>query len=614
MSKPLGAMRAMKVPKCIVHCWGHIQNKSNAELAYQNSIKGQVEGGIGYFRLITDYIDSMSFDQEILIDPIYDPLSVKIDPQAKLIDKSDMDFAFVYEELDKDIAEELYPQFKDYLSQSPLGDDTFWVREGIVVIADYYRRVHKKVKIVQFSDPETKQAKVMKLDDIPQNLRKVVKERGRERWTTITTVEKMTIIGNEIAEPAQTIPGKWIPIIPVIGEETIIEGVLDRKGHTRNLVDQNKMYNYWTSAGVEYGALQTKTPWTGPMETFEEFGSIWKTANQYNWQYLPYKQFDEDGNKLDSPQRIDPPVAAPVALTGMEIARAEMQAASGQFTANMGETDNSRTGSAIQSRQVVGDTATSHFLENFILSLTHAGRIIMQWVPIYYDTERMYLVTGGDGEEFMLKINPEMKNAYAQEMNERGEIINRMFNPNVGEYELKIAPGVNNATKREKAFQAFTVILTQAPDLIPIIGDILFRASDFPLADEAAKRLRRMVPKDALGEGPSQNEQMMQQQIGQLQNVMKMLMQELTKEKLKAAGLQANKNIEAYKAVSEFTIDQFKAFTDRLKVIADAEKTGNISREEAKVMIRDAMKDVIDMDISEPLGLRPEKQEIKTDG
>ena len=63
------------------------------------------------------------------------------------------------------------------------------------------------------------------------------------------------LAGNEIVD-RKTWPGRYIPLVPFIGEETVIDGKMDRKGHTRALIDAQKMYNYWNSAAVEQVALQ----------------------------------------------------------------------------------------------------------------------------------------------------------------------------------------------------------------------------------------------------------------------------------------------------------------------------------------------------------------------
>ena len=136
-------------------------------------------------------------------------------------------------------------------------------------------------------------------------------------------IEWYLIIGDEVAETREWL-GKYIPIVAVIGEETIIDGKMDRKGHTRALVDPQRMYNYWTSAAVEFVALQGKTPYVTPLRAVEGLEDQWRMANRENLAYLPYKDVDDLGQQIAAPVKTQPPVMAPAYMQGMQIAAGEL--------------------------------------------------------------------------------------------------------------------------------------------------------------------------------------------------------------------------------------------------------------------------------------------------
>src|SRR6185503_15508478 len=58
----------------------HIEYQSNAEAAYDTATSFQVQGGIGYWRVVTDYVSNDSFDQEIFIKREKNPLQLFLDP------------------------------------------------------------------------------------------------------------------------------------------------------------------------------------------------------------------------------------------------------------------------------------------------------------------------------------------------------------------------------------------------------------------------------------------------------------------------------------------------------------------------------------------------------
>lgn len=169
------------------------------------------------------------------------------------------------------------------------------------------------------------------------------------------------------------------------------------------------------------------------------------------------------------------------------------------------------------------------------------------------------------------------------QMNENNEIVQRVLNPAVGIYDVMADVGPGYATRREETFNALVLLLTQAPQLPMVIGDLLFRSGDFMYADEAAMRLRRMVPPQALGQGPSQQDQELMAQIQQMQQLLSQLSDDYAAEKLKNKAKHEKRDVDIY-----------NAFTQRLKVLEDA----GMSREQLALaqaqLVKDMMTDSLD--------------------
>ena len=530
----------------------HIEYQSNAPAHYDYATTFQVEAGIGYLRVVTDYVDENSFDQEIYIQSIADPLCVYLDPDARAPAKEDARFAFIFEEMPRDEFDQKYPKYKQFAGQTLLGNSG-WANEDHVRVAEYFEAEDIEDELLMFTmdgqEVTMMRSDLEKLD--PKS--KILKDpTTRRRTVARRQIHYHFIVGDHVVEEEEKLwIGSTIPIIPVIGEETIIEGRMDRKGHTRALKDPQRMYNYWASAAVEYGALQTKTPWLVGVESVEGVEEYWATANRQNHAYLPYKSVGDDGKPLPPPQRVEPPVPSPVALKGMEVANVEMQMVSGQYENQLGMQGNERTGKAIAERQRQGDRATYHFIDHLAIAIRQIGKIILDLVPKVYDTQRIVMILAENNESLEVKLDPGLKQAHALELNENNEVIARVLNPSIGKYEVLADVGPGYATKREEAFNALTLILTQNPALTSIIGDIMFRAGDFPMAEEAAERLKRMVPPQALGQGPSQNEQMLMAQVQQLQGALQSVMDELAKEKGKTQARLEKREVEVYDAITK---------------------------------------------------------------
>ena len=95
--------------------------------------------------------------------------------------------------------------------------------------------------------------------------------------------------------------------------------------------------------------------------------------------------------------------------------------------------------------------------------------------------------------------------------------IKTIFNPNVGTYSVEADIGPAFSTRRQETFSAMTQILGNDHDLMKVMGDLYFKAADFPLADEIAERMKRMVPPQVLGVGPPPAVLAMQQQMQEMQ-------------------------------------------------------------------------------------------------
>lgn len=583
----------------------HVEYRSNATTAYDTATTFQVTGGIGYLRVITQYIDDDSFEQEPIIVRVDDPLTVFLDPDAKQADKSDMNYAFVFDDIPKEEFKLQYPEYAEEASaQNTIDDNNGWIRKDYIRVCEYFRKVQERDVLYAWRDPKTGASATFRksvLEAAPELLRRIQDDPlTQTRDTKTEKVEWHFIVGTKVMETVIW-PGKYIPLVPVVGEETVIDGIMDRKGHTRAMIDPQRQYNYWASAATEYGALQGKTPWMAPAEAIEGYETYWNTANKINHSVLPYNGLTDAGEPMPPPQRIEPPVAAPVALTAMQLMQGDLMSVSGQYADNMGDKSNERSAKAINERQRQGDTATYHFIDNLAIAIRHVGKIILDLVPKLYDTKRVMRIMAEDGTDFELEINPQARAVYEKRLGHDGKVAAHILNPQLGLYEIEADIGPSWGTKREETFNALTLLLTQAPQLTSIIGDLLLMSCDFDKANEAAARLRRMVPPQALGDGPSMAEQQMKMQIGQLTELQTKTMEELSREKLKG-----------HDRSGKHVIDSYKAFTDRLKVFLDdkAATAQAISASEVQALV----KQTIDESLQTHLGDEADSDEKEDTG
>lgn len=523
----------------------HIESNSSADTAYDTAEEFAVDAGLGYWRITTDYASDDSFDQEIFIKRVKNPLNIYLDPHIQEADGSDARFGFVFEDMAKDEFEAAYPDAEPITWPMESGGGSEWLQKDTIRVCEYFRKVEKQDTLYVDEQGNTMLASKME----PQMLEMAKSAGLRSRPVKSCKIEWFLIAGGEQILDKKDWPGIYIPIVRVVGDEVEVDGKVDRKGHTRALKDAQRMYNYNSSAAIEYGALQTKTPIIAAAEAIEGYEEYWNNANTANLSYLPFNHADENGNPVPMPQRMVPPAPAQLFLQGMATAAEEMKMASGQYDASMGARSNETSGRAIMARQREGDTATFHFIDNVARAIKFTGKILIDLIPKIYDTARVIRILGEDGKEDRVKIDPSMPKAYDKRKNLAGEI-EEIYNPSVGRYDVVVAVGPSYSTKRQEAFQALTEMSSRNPQLLQVAGDLIMKAADFPMADELAERLEKTLPpnlKDDDNEIPPQ----VQAQMQQHEQIIK---------QLDAAVQKMSDELESKE------IERFKAETDRLKV------------------------------------------------
>ncbi len=502
-----------------------IQSYSDAETAHDIAAEHSIYGGEGYWRIITEYESPFSFNQSIKIKAIANPFSVYLDPCAKEADKSDAKWGFIFEEVFKDEVQNIAPG----VNPASWGDieKTGWMTKDTVLIAEYFYATEVDDHLYMFEDGQIRLKSELKkqgievinnmalIDGMPLS---VINDRPttREQW------KWCKLIGGEDKPFKETDwIGSTIPIIAVVGKEVDVNGEIVRKGIVRDLKDPARIVNYSYSASVETIALQTKVPFAAAAEAIEGYEDIWENANIENRAYLPFNAFDNGGNALPKPERLQPAVMPTAQVQMLELSIEQMRAASGQQNANFGIRSDAQSGIGIQRLKQQGEIATFHFPDNLRRALKYEARVLIDLIPKVYTEKQVVRILGLDGKEQQAVLEPEMKAAYAEANGE----IKDIFNPLMGKYDVAIDTGPSYQTQRQEAAESIQSLINADPSLMQKAGDIIVRMSDMPLGEELAMRLEKTIPPELLDDGkknqiPPQVQMQMQQMdeaIGQLQ-------------------------------------------------------------------------------------------------
>ena len=493
----------------------HIEYISDADVAYDTACENQVAYGEGYIRLLTEYCDDDTFNQDIKIGRVRNSFSVYMDPTIQDPTGADAKWCFITEDVTRDDYERMYPNAAPIstLQSLGVGDQSIsnWLNEDTVRIADYYYVDYDTATLNLYPGNATA------FEGTPEDkdLRAVYGKPKRSREADRPRVRYCKINGYEILEQNEW-AGKWIPVIRIVGNEFEVDGRLYVSGLVRNAKDAQRMYNYWVSQEAEMLALAPKAPFIGYGGQFEGYEDKWKTANTNNWPYLEVNPdvTDGQGAALPLPQRAQPPMASSGLLQAKSGAAEDIKATTGQYNASLGQGGNERSGKAILARQREGDVGTYHYGDNLTRGVRHIARQLIDLIPKIYDTQRIARTIGEDGETDMAKIDPDQPMPVREVRNAENIVIDRIYNPTIGKYDVVATTGPGYATKRQEALAAMGQMLQGNPQLWAVAGDLFVKNMDWPGAQEMAKRFAKTIdPKFLSDDQQSPELQAAQQQI-----------------------------------------------------------------------------------------------------
>jgi hypothetical protein len=520
----------------------HIEYISDADVAYDTACENQVTYGEGYIRLYTDYCDDDSFDQDIRIGRVRNSFSVYMDPTIQDPCGSDAEWCFITEDILKDEYEREYPNAKPISSllAQGVGDQSVsqWINEDTIRVAEYFHAEYEKTTLNLYQNgesyyadsPEVAQLAQMGLQ--PTKTRKV--NRRKIKWCKIN--------GFEVLDEKEW-AGKWIPVIRVVGNEFEVDGRMFVSGIVRNAKDAQRMYNYWVSQEAEMLALAPKAPFVGYGGQFEGYEMQWKTANTNNWPYLEVNPdvTDGQGGVLPLPQRSQPPMAQNGLIAAKMGASDDIKATTGQYDSSLGQTSNERSGKAILARERQGDTGTYHYVDNLARAVRYVTRQIVDLIPKIYDTQRIAQIVGLEGDSKSVKLDNSQQEPVREVMNEEGIVLERIYNPSVGKYDVRVTTGPSYMTKRQEAMEAMSQILQGNPQLWAVAGDLFIKNMDWPGAQEMAKRFAKTIDPKLLGDddkspelqAAEQQMQAMGQELDQMHAMLKNVSQSMEAQELK---------------------------------------------------------------------------------
>lgn len=471
----------------------NIEQQSRADQVYDTALKHACDHGFGFFYLINDWSPNDPFVQDLFIRRIKNSYSVMLDPDAQESDFRDMQDAFMFTNMNREVFREKYPNAAmTEFAQSGTGIAyDGWYNTETIRVAQYFKLDHREDEALKLSNGNIVYRSEVEpvLDEIERDLGiYIAKKNGREMRKAIRrpvcTWRKMT--ADENLEGPLDLPFSSIPIFPVFGEEVLVDGRTAYESAIRHAKDAQRSYNYWRTAATETVALAPRNPWVISQRQLTGHESLWERANQDNLPYLPYNHIEG----VQAPQRNYPTQIPAAELSNATQDAQDMQQIIGLHDASLGKEGNEKSGKAILARQHQGMTSTFQFPDNLRRAQQQCGRCMVEAIPRLFDEERIVRVRLPDDTEDFVEINR------AVEDEESGATV-LVHDIAYGKYDVIMETGPSYSTLRQEAADLQMQLLkVLGPEQAQNIVHLIVGNMGIPGAQEVAAILRKMLPNE----------------------------------------------------------------------------------------------------------------------
>lgn len=514
------------------------EESSDAESAYDQAAENAVYGAIGFFRIVTDYVSELSFNQEPRFMTVHNPHAWYIDPQSKALDGSDARWAVGGEWVDKDIIEDKYGT--NAVVDFAMSEFSDWcnTEDKTVLIVEYFKVEEVSDELWMLEDGTTNYKSAL-LDEFGVSEDELKPLVTNSRSTTRTEVKWYKASGSKVLEET-VFPGKYIPVIPVYGEVTYIgeERYLHSLVHFAK--DPQRLYNYWKSTEAQILQKNQDDILVVDPKGVSGHEEEWRDPSKFA--AVHYKHIDDNQQSIPAPYRIgaaQPPVGV---LNAAESAKVAITDILNMHAPIMGGDSQEVSGVAIGMRQRQSETAQFHLQDNLNKSIRHAGRILLGLYQALYTVPMVRRIIGADGEAKQINLFDKTADGVLADVT-------------IGRYDVRMDTGPSFNTQREQNFALMMQLLSMNPQLFSLIGDILLQNSPLLNAKEISERIRSTMPPQVLGKGEQIDPEQAKAQIQQLDQLVQKMTADIEMLQKEVNDKDKEHQLEMFKAQLQYEKD-----------------------------------------------------------
>jgi hypothetical protein len=535
--------------------------------------KDQLQGGFTVAKVYTDYLNEMSFDQQIKVDRVFDPTLTVFDPMARDSHKGDGAYAG-----------EIIPMTKaDFIKHFGKEDiDTIKFEKNLEGFSWSYKTAKgdlETILVCYLYVKESKKKKIAKLSsgavilsEHYEELQEIWRADGKieqapviveERVTDVTKIVRYCFCESMVLSYEVT-DFKYLPIVFFDGNsETIQDGpesgsyqmtrpyAYHAKGiqKLKNFAGQTVASEIETMVQHKFKVAAESIP--------EDYEEAYKNVQQAS--VLVYNAFN-DGNinvPLPPPMEIQRTPTPPIVQETFLGSDSVTQAILGSYDAQLGITDNDMSGKAIQQGSMHSSAAAMPYTMGYIQGLNRIAMIMMDYIPKYYRTPRSLPIRKPNGMRSYKVINDPKD----------PDSIYLDYDSN--DLQVNIATGVNTSLQKQMALDQIIRMMEASPAFAQFMNqdglEILVDNLDIRGIENLKLKAEEYTAKQ---------KQAQEQNAGQPDVMQQMVRLEAETEQART-DQKANEAMMKHSIdIGRLAIDEQKADIEAMKAIADIEAKG----------------------------------------
>lgn len=463
----------------------NIENISKAGKIYSAASRNSTIGVLSGWRVVHDYINGDSFDQDLIIEKISNFVDrVWFGPHDEP-DASDAQMCWVMTGLTKAEYEDEYPD----RAEGSLEPDReiehrlTMRRDDLVYVGEFLYLQDENRELVKMSNEQ-----VYVVDEDFERVKDELEEAGITEVARRTRKVKRLYtrefdINGWIGKPEPTIFYNWLTVVPLYANFTVIEDQPVHYGAVEKLLDPCRVLNYSLSREISEGALAPRGTYWATAKQAEGMAAEWAGMNTDN---KPVRLFNHDPDEPGPPKWSGGAQVNP-GLRNITVAMQEsIGNISGMFAANMGDNPGLQSGVAIGKLQDRGDVGSNKFIEAREIAQAHTARILVNAIPRVYTPGRQVRVLMEDGSYNMVTLGETVVDRQTNQLVTLNDL-------GVGQYDVVCTSGKSFKNRQSETVESITELGKVDASIVEMGGDIILNNIPTPGMEQLSARKRQQL-------------------------------------------------------------------------------------------------------------------------